>query len=147
MRKAIGALGSLFVIVFGSAFGRVRPLGLAMVATLIGIAGLYLARYPSIFFAANGMTAITWSLVVPYLFGMASMLDRSGRMATLAGFVSGLGLASGPLVAGWLVQPDNFVPVISVSLVFFVVAMVAMVVASKRVDRLERDTVAGMQPT
>jgi len=144
----IGALGSLFVIVFGTKLGRAKPLGVAMAITLVGIAGLFLAEYKSAFFTANALTAITWSFVVPYLFGMVSVLDRSGRMATLAGFVSGLGLASGPLVAGWLVRPHDYAPVIGLSLAFFVVATVAMLAASMRVDARDRalpETILQMQ--
>ena len=37
--------------------------------------------------------------VIPCLIGIASKLDGSGRLATLAGFVSKMGLASGPLLA------------------------------------------------
>lgn len=138
----IGALGSLFVIVAGTRLGRAGPLTVAMLMTLVGISGLFLAEHKSVFFAANALSAITWSFVVPYLFGMASMLDSSGRMASLAGFVSGLGLASGPLFAGWLVRSDDYVPAIALALVFFVMAMVAMVAASLRLDRLEKVPVA-----
>lgn len=133
----IGALGAVCVIVFGARMGRARPLAIAMVFTLVGISGLYLAHHKAIFFAANSISSITWSFVVPYLFGIVSMLDRSGRLATLAGFVSGLGLASGPLVAGWLARPHDFVPMISVALVFLVMSGVAMTLVSIRVDRLD----------
>ena len=133
----IGALGAVCVIAFGTRMGRARPLAIAMFVTLLGMAGLYMAHHKSIFFAANATTAITWSFVVPYLFGIVSMLDRSGRLATLAGFVSGLGLASGPLVAGWLARPHDFVPMISVALAFLVVSGIAMTLVSIRVDKLE----------
>lgn len=134
----IGTLGALFVIVFGTKFGRTRPLSVAMVVTLIGIAALYWSSHSSVFFAANASTAITWSFVVPYLFGIVSMLDRTGRLATLAGFISGLGLASGPLFAGWVVGPNDYGPLISMGLAFLVIATVAMLVAARRVDGLGR---------
>lgn len=132
----IGTLGALFVIVFGTKFGRTRPLFIAMIVTLIGIAGLYWSSHKGIFFGANASTAITWSFVIPYLFGIVSMLDRTGRLATLAGFISGLGLASGPLFAGWVVGPHDYAPLISMALAFLVIASVAMLVAARRVDRL-----------
>lgn len=133
----IGALGAACVIAFGTRMGRSRPLLLAMVVTVIGIAGFFWSAHPAVFFAANASTAITWSFVVPYLFGIVSALDRTGRLATLAGFVSGLGLASGPLFAGWTVQPDSYAPLIGLALAFFVVAAVAMTASAVRVDRLE----------
>lgn len=138
----IGTLGAAFVIVFGTGMGRARPLLLAMVVTVIGIIGLFFSDEPALFFAANAFTAVTWSFVVPYLFGIVSALDRSGRLATLAGFVSGLGLASGPLFAGWIVQPHDYVPLIGMALVFFAVATAAMLAAAARVDRLARQAIA-----
>lgn len=136
----IGTLGAICVIVFGTRLGRSKPLMLAMVVTFIGIAGFFWSDRPAIFFAANASTAITWSFVVPYLFGIVSALDRSGRLATLAGFVSGLGLASGPLFAGWTVRPDDFVPLIAVALTFFAIATTTMLLAAARVDRIGKPT-------
>lgn len=133
----IGTLGAVCVIAFGVRMGRAVPLGVAMVVTLVGISGFYLAHHQPVFFAANALSAITWAFVVPYLFGIVSMLDRTGRLATLAGFVSGLGLASGPLIAGWIARPDDYVPLISMALVFLLVAAAAMTAASARVDRLQ----------
>lgn len=138
----IGTLGAACVIAFGTRMGRARPLLLAMVLTVVGIIGLFFSDQPALFFAANAFTAVTWSFVVPYLFGIVSELDRSGRLATLAGFVSGLGLASGPLFAGWIVRPHDFVPLIGMALVFFAVATVAMLAAATRVDRLARQAIA-----
>lgn len=132
----IGTLGAACVIWFGIRAGRARPLLLAMLVTIIGIFGFFFSAHRGIFFAANASTAITWSFVVPYLFGIVSALDRTGRLATLAGFVSGLGLASGPLFAGWTVRPDDFTPLITTALAFFAVSTIAMLVAAYRVDRL-----------
>lgn len=132
----IGTLGAVCVITFGTRMGRAKPLLLAMVVTVIGIVGFFWSDRSAVFFAANASTAITWSFVVPYLFGIVATLDRSGRLATLAGFISGLGLASGPLFAGWTVQPHDFAPLIGLALAFFAVATASMLAAAVRVDRL-----------
>lgn len=137
----IGALGAVFVIVAGDRLGRAKPLAIAMVVTIIGIFGFFWSDDPLIFFLANASTAITWSFVVPYLFGMVSALDRSGHMATLAGFMSGAGLATGPLIAGWIVGPGSFEPLIGMMLVFFFIATGAMLAAAPRIDR--RDAARG----
>ncbi|HET8898815.1 MAG TPA: hypothetical protein VFN09_08615 [Rhodanobacteraceae bacterium] len=137
----IGTLGAVLVIAFGTQLGRARPLLAAMLLTLVCIAGLYWSAHKGVFFASNAGSAITWSFVVPYLFGIVAWLDRSGRLATLAGFVSGLGLASGPLFAGWVAEEANFAPMISLSLVFFGAAMVAMLVAAARVDRMDKSLI------
>lgn len=135
----IGTLGAVFVIWFGTRFGRAGPLLVAMIVTVIGIAGFFHSAQPWIFFGANASTSITWAFVVPYLFGIVAALDRSGWLATVAGFVSGLGLASGPLFAGWTVQPHHFEPLIGIALVAFAIAGAAMLAAAIPLDRLGAD--------
>lgn len=132
----IGTLGAICVIVFGTRMGRTRPLLVAMLVTLVGIAGLYWSGHKGIFFAANASSAVTWSFVVPYLFGIVSTLDRTGWLATLAGFVSGMGLASGPLFAGWIARPHDYAPMVTMALALLLIAGVAMLAASIRVDRI-----------
>lgn len=131
----VGIAGALGVVVLGTKAGRVRPLSIAMVVTLVSIAGLYWSHDRTIFFIANAVSAITWAFVLPYLFEMASLLDRSGRLATVAGFVSGLGLASGPFFAGWIVRPEGYAPLISGALLFLLASGVAMLVVARRMDR------------
>src|SRR5690606_37073589 len=77
---------------FGIEHSGVRP----DLVTVAGTAGFFWSGRAPVFFVANVGTAITWSFVVPYIFGMLSRLDPSGRLATLGGFMSKLGLASGP---------------------------------------------------
>jgi len=135
----IGAAGAGLVIVMGARFGRLRPLLIALLLTLAGTAGFFWSEAGVVFFAANVGTAITWSFVVPYLFGMLSRLDGSGRLATLGGFVSKLGLASGPMLAGRLLADDDFNLLIAVAIVALALSGVAMLAAARRIDTLETD--------
>ncbi|HND14567.1 MAG TPA: hypothetical protein PLN78_06280, partial [Pseudomonadales bacterium] len=137
----VGALGAVLVIVLGTHHGRFRPLVAAMMLTVIGTAGFFWSASGLVFFIANVATAITWSFVVPYLLGMLSLLDGSGRLATLGGFGSKLGLASGPMVAGWLLAHDDFDRLIGVALLTLAASGVATVLAAWRIDRLQ-----GRQP-
>jgi predicted MFS family arabinose efflux permease len=132
----VGMLGAVLVIVMGLRHGRVRPLLAAMLLTLVGMAGFYWSGNRAVFFSANVGTAITWSFVIPYLFGMLSRLDASGRLATLGGFVSKLGLASGPMLAGWLLANDDFSFLITMSILALALSGLVMLAAAQRVDRL-----------
>ncbi len=136
----IGAAGAGLVIFMDTRFGRLRPLLAAMLLTLAGTAGFFWSGMRPVFFIANVGTAITWSFVVPYLFGMLSRLDVSGRLATLGGFVSKLGLASGPMLAGRLLTNDDFPFLIATAIASLAVSMVAMLAAAHRIDRLPSDT-------
>lgn len=133
----IGAAGAGLVIVMGTRFGRFRPLLVAMLLTLAGTAGFFWSGMQPVFFIANVGTAITWSFVVPYLFGMLSRLDVSGRLATLGGFVSKLGLASGPMLAGRLLAGDDFAFLIATAIVALAASGVAALFAAQRIDRLD----------
>ncbi|MGY1458002.1 MULTISPECIES: MFS transporter [unclassified Luteimonas] len=133
----IGAAGAGLVIFMGTRFGRMRPILIAMLLTLAGTAGFFWSGMQPVFFLANIGTAITWSFVVPYLFGMLSRLDPSGRLATLGGFMSKLGLASGPLVAGKVLHADDFHLLISMAVVTLFLSGVVAMAAARRVDHME----------
>lgn len=133
----IGAAGAVLVIVMGTRFGRLRPLCVATLITLAGTTAFFRSDLGAVFFIANVGTAITWSFVVPYLFGMLSRLDASGGLATLGGFVSKLGLASGPLFAGYVLRTNDFIPLIAAAIVALALAGVAMFLAARRIDLLE----------
>lgn len=133
----IGAAGAGLVIALGTRFGRLRPLLAATLLTLAGIAAFFWSGRQPVFFAANVATAVTWSFVVPYLFGMLSRLDASGRLAALGGFVSKLGLASGPLVAGRVLALDDFRLLIGLALATLAISGAVMLSAARRIDRME----------
>ena len=133
----ISAAGAGLVIVMGTRYGRFKPLLAAMLLTLVGNAAFFWGALPPVFFIANVGTAITWSFVVPYIFGILSRLDPSGRQATLGGFVSKLGLASGPMLAGWVLRGDDFRLLIAVAISALALSTVALLAAARREDQLE----------
>ncbi len=133
----IGAAGAGLVIFMGTRFGRLRPLIAAFLLTFAGTAGFFWSESKPVFMIANVGTAITWSFVVPYLFGMISRLDPSGRLAALGGFVSKCGLASGPLVAGLLLRHDDFDLLIWAALLALALSSLAAFAAARQIDQLE----------
>ena len=103
----IGASGSMLVIAMGLKWGRLRPLLVALAVSVFGTLALHLSANGTAFAAANIVTAMAWSFGIPYLLGLCASFDRQGRAATLAGFCSKMGLASGPLAASvWLSTGD-----------------------------------------
>lgn len=136
----IGAAGAGLVIVMGTRLGRFRPLLAALLLTLVGTAGFHWSHHSLVFFVANVGTATTWSFVVPYLFGMVSRLDPSGRLAALGGFVSKAGLASGPLLAGLLLRQGDYDRLVTASVCLLALSALFALLAARRVDRLEEAT-------
>jgi predicted MFS family arabinose efflux permease len=131
----LGAGGAVAVIMIGARWGRFWPLLAAMLLTLVGTAAFHYSASAAVYFAANVGTAITWSFVIPYLFGMSSQFDASGRMAAWCGLFSKLGLASGPLAAGYLVRGEDYSLLINLSVACLVLSALAAFIPARVLDR------------
>jgi len=131
----IGALGSLMVVFFSTRFGRFRPLLIALILTVFGNAMFHFSASPFIYAAANIGTSITWAFVIAYLLGMCAASDRTGQTAAIGGFVSKLGLATGPLVGSFLIVNNHYTLLINVSVVILALSAVAALVPAALLDR------------
>lgn len=132
----VALLGPLLVIIVGTRFGRFLPLALVMLLTLGGTALFHWSASPVAYMVANCGTGITWGMVMAYLLGMAAQFDGAGRTAAAAGFISKIGLASGPLVAGQLLGAGGDYPLmLNVALVMMFASMVVMLVPARMLDR------------
>lgn len=131
----IAALGSLLAIWVGQRFGRLRPLALALAITIPATAAFLRSDVGAVFVAANIVTGIAWSFVVPWLFSMCAALDASGRSASLGGFCSKMGLATGPLLAPYLIHNDDFAALIRVAVVMLALVLLAATWPARRIDR------------
>lgn len=126
----VGALGAVLVSFIGLKYGRFKPLTIAFVITLIGFLLFHYSDQKSMYIIANFGTAATWAFVIPYLFGICSELDISGRMAALAGFFSKIGLTLGPITGAWLIGEDgNYTLLINGTFIGLFVSMIAVQVA------------------
>jgi hypothetical protein len=135
----IGALGSIAVIWLAGRYGRTVPVVAVMVLSLAGTAAFLRSDLGLVFIAANVVTAIGWSFLIPYFFGMCADFDPAGHSATLAGFFSKMGLASGPAAAALLLGRDNYALMVGVSLVGLVLCGLAVIGPARRLDVLWRD--------
>lgn len=135
----VGILGSMLVVVMATRYGRWWPLLLGMSLTVLGTLLLHWSGQPWAFLLANCGVGITWAFVIPYLFGMCAHFDPVGQMASLGGFASKMGLASGPLLAALLLGDNRYDLVINAA----VIALLAcMVVALRPAALLDREAVA-----
>jgi len=131
----IAALGSLLAMWVGLRFGRLRPLVAALLITIPATAAFLRSDLAGVFVAANIVTGIAWSFVIPWLFSMCAALDPSGRSATLGGFCSKLGLASGPLLAPYLIGNDDFAALIRVAAAALLLVLATAAWPARDIDR------------
>lgn len=131
----VGIVGPVIVIAIHTRFGRSLPLVVAMLLTMLGTWALHYSGIPWLFFAANCLVGITWAFVMPYLLGLCSEFDTSGQMAALGGFASKMGLASGPLAAGFLLGNDNYGLLINIAVVALLASAITSVIPARLKDR------------
>ncbi len=131
----IGALGSVAVVVMGTRMGRLVPLVIAFVVTVAGNAAFHLSASPEAFAAANAVTGATWSFIIPYLLGMCAAFDSSGQTATMGGFFSKMGLATGPLLGGIILNETQYPLLINVAVAALFLSALFAFIPARALDR------------
>ena len=126
----ISISGGVFAYLIATRYGRTLPL---LIGFSIASLFTYLLNFSdniTIYFIANSVTGITWGFVIPYLLGLAATFDKYGQMAALAGFVSKIGLASGPLIASFLIIDFGFSAIINLATIGLILGCILSVYAS-----------------
>lgn len=134
----IGMLGSMLVVTWGTRYGRVRMLGIALLLTALGMWILHASAEPWVYALANIGTGVTWGFVIAHLLGICARCDLYGRAAALGGFASKMGLATGPFVGALLLGADRYDLLIDVATIGIAACAVAAFVPAAQLDRLDR---------
>ncbi|HEX7375109.1 MAG TPA: MFS transporter [Steroidobacteraceae bacterium] len=130
----VGALGSIAVIWMAGRFQRALPIVVVLAITLVATAAFLHSDVAAVFVAANAITAVAWSFLIPYFFGMCADFDPAGQSATLAGFFSKMGLASGPAIAALILGHDDYSLLVLVSLAGLGLCGLAVIGPARRLD-------------
>lgn len=104
----IGLAGAGLVVLISVKYGHLQPVIIGTVMTVLATAALLFSQVTFIFFVANAVIGVTWAFVISYLLGLVALFDEHGQMATIAGFASKMGLASGPALFALLVGEHNY---------------------------------------
>lgn len=141
----VAIAGSILVIILSTRFGRLVPVGIAIVLTAFSLWLLHFSNVKpggwetSVYWWSNVLWGIAWAFVISYLLGMCSEFDATGQMAALGGFASKMGLASGPAVAAVLVGDGNYGLLINTACVGLGLCLAAMFFPARALDREMRD--------
>ncbi|WP_257548327.1 MFS transporter [Sphingopyxis sp. DBS4] len=133
----LGAVGSILVVAMGARFGRARPILGSIAVTLIFTAAFWRSDLPAVYVAANIGSAIVWAFTIPYLLGLAAAFDKVGRTAALGGFCSKLGLASGPLLTGLLLDRGGYPLTIVAAVLLLLASGLAAAWPARLLDRAQ----------
>ena len=130
----IAIAGSVLVILLSTRFGRLFPVGGAIILTCIGTWILHYSEMKSMFWLANVGVGITWAFIISYLLGMCAEFDSSGQTAALGGFASKMGLASGPMVAALVLGENNYTLLINLAVISLVACLIVFIVPARVLD-------------
>lgn len=131
----IAISGAALAAYTGQRFSLTLPLAIALVITLVGLALFAFSNIKPVFIFANVVTGMTWAFCVPYLLTMASKFDAAGQMGAFGGFASKMGLACGPLVAGYFISSGgNYTQLIVIACAMLAICLAALPAAA-RLDR------------
>lgn len=137
----VAIAGSVLVILMSTKFGRLIPVGTALVLTAFGIWLLHFSDIKpggwetSVYWWSNVLVGIMWAFVISYLLGMCSEFDATGQMAALGGFASKMGLATGPAVAAMVVGDSNYGLLINISIIALIGCLLVMFFPARALDR------------
>jgi predicted MFS family arabinose efflux permease len=137
----VAIVGSVLVILLSTRFGRLWPVGVAILLTAVSIWLLHFSDVKpggwetSVYWWSNVLWGITWAFVISYLLGMCSEFDTTGQMAAMGGFASKMGLASGPAIGALMVGEDNYGLLVNMSVVALLLCLAAMAMPAAALDR------------
>lgn len=104
-----GIPGGILVAYLGARGGRLVPI-IAALGMFIAILLAFSVRLvsPLVFIVGTALQNVAWNFVFPYLQGVQSVLDRSGRLAVWGMLCASLGGALGPALLGATVNAESY---------------------------------------
>lgn len=133
----VGGPSALFVTWWSLRSGRAFPI---VFASGIQIAAISLLLLPisSFFLIGNIAWGIAFNIGISYVLGLISELDNEGRIASLAAFMSTLGLSAGPGFAAFMVGEDSYERVLLFSLAILFTSLVLIIIPAMKLDSLNK---------
>ncbi|ATU90539.1 MFS transporter [Phyllobacterium zundukense] len=134
----VGLAGAGAATALNVRWGRAIPItGFCVGFSLITLA-LCLWHNPTAYVVALVVSVVIYYFSIPYLFGLAAELDRSGRWAAAAGSAYLLGFAAGPLVAGAAIAAAGYASLAAVCVAITAAAWGLVMGVIRRLSRAAR---------
>jgi predicted MFS family arabinose efflux permease len=126
--SVVGLAGAGAATTINVRWGRAIPISAFCVGFTLVVLVLCLSHNPRAYVVSLIASVVIFYFSIPYLFGLAAALDRSGRWAAAAGSAYLLGFSAGPLMAGAIIQASGYATLatvcVSITAVVWVLAMI-----------------------
>jgi MFS family permease len=143
----LGLVGSGAVVLSGTRFGRLAPIcGAVALTVLTSVLLVFWGRDGAMWFLANALASFAWAYVIPYIYGLCSAFDAHGRTAMWAGFLSKLGLATGPALGAFVLAETHYIRLLWMGAAICVLSAVAAAPAALVLDRRGRRAPGAPEP-
>jgi predicted MFS family arabinose efflux permease len=144
-----GLLGGMVTLCLPTRWGFTRPLIASMLLSAGALAALSHGGDRTVWLLAALANGMAWALVISLLLGLCASLDYSGRSAVWSGFMSKLGLATGPLLGSFMLDtPARYQALVVMGSVFVCLALASALapalVADRRACRLRPERPAAI---
>ena len=135
-----GLLGGVITMFMPLCWGLTKPLVVSMLLAAGSLAALFHVGDRTVWLLATMTNGAAWALVLSLLFGMCASFDSSGQSAVWSGFMSKLGLATGPLIGSFMLNTSaRYQALIVLGAVFVCLGLVSalppVLVADRRASR------------
>jgi predicted MFS family arabinose efflux permease len=128
----IGLAGAGAATAINVRWGRVIPISGFCIGFTLVVLALCLSRNPGVYVVALVGSFVIYYFSIPYLFGLAATLDRSGRWAAAGGSAYLIGFAAGPLIAGAVIAAAGYTGLAAACVVITGVAWGLAIVVNRR---------------
>ncbi len=118
----LGIAGAMLPIINGNRAGRLFWVVAGMVLSTASAVLLNFSHIVTLYITAMSLLFFSWTAVQSYLLAVTAELDTSGRLSTIASVVASLGFATGPLLASFLLNDDNFSNMLYACVIIFVLS-------------------------
>jgi predicted MFS family arabinose efflux permease len=132
----LGAAGALLASAVSDRWGRLPMFSVAMFAQVIALYVLTTHLAWSAFLLAAILFNVSWNFALPFLMGAIAARDPSGRFTVLIVAAQGLGVAVGPVIAGFLISGTGLAAVSYFGIVACVLSALLFIVACRSRSRV-----------
>jgi predicted MFS family arabinose efflux permease len=142
----IGLAGAGAATALNVRWGRTIPMSGFFAGCALVVLVLCLSRNPTAYVIALVGSAVIYYFSMPYLFGLAAALDRTGRWAAAAGSAYLIGFAVGPSFAGGMIVEAGYDGLAVACVAFTAAAWGITMVVSRRVSATPRTALPADPP-
>jgi predicted MFS family arabinose efflux permease len=130
-----GVGGALLAVSVCTRFGRILPLSVSGVASVLSFWLLLGHVTPTALIVSGVLLNFAWNLAQPLLSGVCANADSRGRVVVAMGSIQTVGFGAGPALAALMLHDQNFAPIIWMSVSVVVISLLIVMAGIKGESR------------